>query len=346
VKAAKRFVLRAASVVGADAASRYLRRGELLAVNYHGLRTDMNPRRDWLLLSREQFVEQCRFLARHYDVRPVDDAVAAMRAGTLTRPTACITFDDGYRNNLTIALPVLRELGLPATIYLATGLIGTDTRLWTIRIELAFQATRADRVDLDELGLPPVSLGDRARNAAERELAGLRVKEKLKTLPAVRREAVVDRLLERLDVHAPDDGGDFAFLDWDEVTSLGRSGLVTFGGHTVHHEIVSRLDDAAVDREVSDSVVRARATGYVSETFAYPNGGVDDFDARAGKTLGRLGISTAFTTIDGLNSADTPPFAMRRVVVGGDWSLDAFRFHVSGLASGLRGSDAASAGTQ
>jgi len=336
VRVAKRFVLRAASAIGADAASRSLRRGELLVVNYHGLRTDANPRRGWLLLPRARFVEQLSYLARHYDVRPVDDAVAAMRGGTLTRPTACITFDDGYRNNLTIGLPVLRELSLPATIYLATGLIGTDARLWTTRIELAFAATRADRVNLDDLGLEPASLGDRDRCAAERQRAGSRVNEKLKTLPASQRAVAVDRVLERLGVNSSDDGGDFAFLDWEEVATLGRSGLVTFGGHTVHHEIVSRLDDVALAREVSDSVHRARATGYASETFAYPNGGPGDFDDRAEKTLGPLGVSTAFTTIDGLNRASTPPFAMRRIVVGDDWSLDAFRFHASGLASGLR----------
>ena len=343
---AKRFVLRAASAVGADAASRFLRRDALLVVNYHGLRADTNPRRAWLLLSREQFVEQLRYVTRHYEVRPVDDAVAAMRAGTLTKPTACITFDDGYRNNLTIGLPVLRELGIPATIYLPTGLIGTDARLWTTRIDLAFAASRADRVALDELGLPPCSLGDRERNATERERAGYRVKEKLKTLPASQRAGLVDLLLDRLEVQAHDDGGDFAFMNWDEVACLGRSGLVTFGGHTVHHEIVSRLDDAAVDREVTESVERARATGYASETFAYPNGRADDFDARAGKALGRLGVGTAFTTIDGLNRPGTPPFALRRAVVGADWSLDTFRFHVSGLASGLRGSAASSAGEQ
>jgi peptidoglycan/xylan/chitin deacetylase (PgdA/CDA1 family) len=338
VKAAKRIALRAASAIGTDAASRFLRRTDLLVVNYHGLRTDTNPRRAWLLLSRTRFVDQLRYVRRHYDVLPVDEAVAALRAGTLTRPTACITFDDGYRSNLTIGLPVLRELRIPATIYLPTGLIGTDARLWTTRLELAFAATRVDRIDLDDLGLAPLSLGDRDRGARKREHAADLVKRALKRLPASTRTGIVNRLLERLDVPALDDGGDFALLDWDEVATMGRSGLVTFGGHTVHHEIVSRLDDASVDREVTESVERVRATGYVSETFAYPNGRRGDFDERAQAALGRLGVDAAFTTIDGLNRASTPPLEMRRVIVGDDWSLDAFRFHASGLASGLRGS--------
>jgi len=161
------------------------------------------------------------------------------------------------------------------------------------------------------------------------------VKERLKSRPARERATLVDDVLAMLDTKAPDDGGDFAFLGWDEVGAMGATGLVTFGGHTVHHEIVSRLDDATVEREIADSVARSRATGYGSETFAYPNGAVDDFDARAASALGAAGIAAAFTTIDGLNAASTPPYAMRRVVVGADMSFDAFRLRVSGVASAL-----------
>ena len=333
----KRLAMRGACVVGTDSAARQLRRRELLVVNYHGLQADDSRRRAWLLLPRRRFVEQLSYLARYYRVRPVDEAVAALREGGLAEPTACITFDDGYRNNLTIGLPILRELRLPATIYLATGLIGTDARLWTTRIELAFSATRADRVDLGAIGMGVERLGDRERDVAARTRLGYRVKERLKSRPARERATLVSDVLAALDATVPDDGGDFAFLDWDEIGAMGATGLVTFGGHTVHHEIVSRLDDAAVEREIADSVERSRATGYGSETFAYPNGGVDDFDARAASALGRAGIATACTTIDGLNASTTPPYAMRRVVVGADMSFDAFRLRVSGVTSALRG---------
>ena len=331
----KRLAMRGACVVGTDAAARQLRRRELLVVNYHGLQLDESRRRAWLLLPRRRFMEQLAYLARCYRVLPVDAAIAALRAGRLAEPTACITFDDGYRNNLTIGLPILRELGLPATIYLATGLIGTDARLWTTRLELAFADTSVDRVDLGAIGMGVERLGHPQRDAAARARLGYRVKERLKSRPALERLTLVAEVLAALDARAPDDGGDFAFMDWDQVAQMGATGLVTFGGHTVHHEIVSRLDDEAVEHEISASVERARATGYGSETFAYPNGGVDDFDERAASALGRTGISTAFTTIDGLNAATTPPYAMRRVVVGADMSFDAFRLRVSGVASAL-----------
>ena len=331
----KRLAMRGVCAIGTDAAARRLRRRELLIVNYHGLRTDTSPRRAWLLLPQRSFAEQLAYLARHYRVRPIDDALAALRNGKLAEPTACITFDDGYRNNLTIGLPVLRAMQLPATIYLATGLIGTDERLWTTRLELAFAESRVDRVDLEALGLGVPPLGDRERDAETRARLGWRVKEALKSRPSSERAAVVASVLAALDARTVDDAGDFAFLDWDEIAALGASGLVTFGGHTVHHEIVSRLDDAGVVREITDSVQRARSTGYATETFAYPNGGIADFDVRAETALGRAGVAAALTTIDGLNTPATPRYALRRVVVGADMSLDAFRLHVSGLASAL-----------
>jgi peptidoglycan/xylan/chitin deacetylase (PgdA/CDA1 family) len=343
VHTVKHLAERVTCAVGGHAVARALRRHELLIVNYHGLRLDTSPHRAWLLLSRTRFVEQLRYLTRHYRIVPIDDALRALDAGTLTEPTACVTFDDGYRNNLTIGLPVLEELRIPATVYLATGLIGTGARLWTTRIELAFAATRQETVDLSALGLGVHRLGDGPGQAARRAHLGHAAKEALKTRQAVERSALVDRLLAALDVDAARDDGEFAFLTWDEVRTLGASGLVTFGGHTVGHEIVSRLDDAAVVREVSESVERARATGFASETFAYPNGGVGDFDGRAVAALRRAGIAAALSTIDGLNTPSTDRYALRRVVVGAEMTLDQFRLHTSGAVSLLRAAGTAAA---
>ena len=84
----------------------------LLIVCYHGLRTDDDPE-DWLLVHVADFRAQLEWLSAHYHVLPLDEGVSRLAAGTLPGPTACITFDDGYRNNLTLGLPLLRRLGSP-----------------------------------------------------------------------------------------------------------------------------------------------------------------------------------------------------------------------------------------
>jgi len=105
----------------------------------------------------------------------------------------------------------------------------------------------------------------------------------VKTIPHAARTQVLTTILDQL--HVSDDPiayEPFMMMDWDDARALGESGLVTFGGHTVNHEIVSRLNDADVRREIVESIesVGAHVSG-ISKTFAYPNGSLDDFDERA-----------------------------------------------------------------
>ena len=113
-------VRHAGASLRADRLLRRARRRQLLVVCYHGLRADEASARHWLLLPTSAFEEQIAFVARHYDCLPVDEALERLRAGRLTRPTACVTFDDGYTNNLTLGLPVLRVRG-PYFVILTFG---------------------------------------------------------------------------------------------------------------------------------------------------------------------------------------------------------------------------------
>src|SRR5690606_11379545 len=77
------------------------------------------------------FETQMRYLNRHYRVMPLADLAGLLGTGRpLREPVAAVTFDDGYRDNYTSAFPVLRRLGVPATIFLATGYIGGDRVFW------------------------------------------------------------------------------------------------------------------------------------------------------------------------------------------------------------------------
>lgn len=322
-------LIRAAAAVGVDHAARALQRRRLLVVCYHGIREDEAAERHWLLVPRARFAEQLGHLVARYRVLPLDDALDELAAGGLRRPTACITFDDGYRNNAAIAAPILRAAGAPATIYLATGLIGSPRRLWNTDLELAVRGSRALSVASEPLRLPPTPLGDVTARAA----LGRRLVERLKGMPRQEKDRALRELLGQLGPERADDGGAYELMSWDEVRALERTGLVTFGAHTASHEIVSRLDDAELAEEVRGSVrAVADAVARPSRTFAYPNGRREDFDPRAARELASVGVTAAVTTIEGLNDPVTPPFALRRVVVGPAMSLAEFRLRTAGVA--------------
>jgi len=323
----RRLAYASACALGLHHAARRRNRHRLLIVCYHGVAGPGDPPH-WLLMPADEFERQLAYLARYYRVRPIDEALADLWAGRLDTPTACVTFDDGYRDNLTEALPRLQRAAVPATVYLATGLVGTDRRLWTTEVDLACSGARASRIELEGL-VPAVPV---PRDVPGRVALAARLKAALKALPVARRRTAHARLLSLLDPVATDDGGTFGIMSWSEVRRMEATGIITFGGHTVNHEIVSRLDDRELEHEIGDSMRDVAAhVARLTATFAYPNGTRADFDARAAAAVAAAGGSAAVTTIEGLNDPDTDRFALRRVTVGGDVGLDEFRVRVSGL---------------
>lgn len=324
----KRVIQGAACRLGLHHLARRRNRGRLLVCCYHGVRAPESSRRHWLLVPSDRLAEQLAYLKRHYRCVPLDQAVAELQAGTLREPTACVTFDDGYRSVRELALPLLVALDVPATVYLITGLVGTDGRLWTTRLLLALEGAGAATVDLRALGLGVRPLGD----AESRRALAAQACEALKRLPRAEREAILDDLHAQLGGARADDAGAFAIMSWTDARTMAASGLVTFGGHTVHHDVLRGSEDERVFAEVHDSVetVSARLDA-VSRTFAYPNGRAEDFDARAVVAVRASGGVAAVTTMEGLNGPDTDPYALRRVSIGADTTLDDFRLRASGL---------------
>ena len=109
-------------------------RTRALVLRYHAITPsahDVNYATPSICLSVEAFRVQMRFLKRAYRVVPLDDLVRAIAHGGKLPPRAvAVTFDDGYSDNYTLAGPVLRELQLPATVYLSTGTLDGGPPLW------------------------------------------------------------------------------------------------------------------------------------------------------------------------------------------------------------------------
>ena len=319
----------AARRLGAHHAWRRRNRARLLICCYHGLRADDDPTRHWLLIPESEFAAQMEYLHRYYRCLPLDDALAEMTGPGLAGPTACVTFDDGYLSNRTMAQPILERFGIPATVYLATGFIGKRASLWTTVIEHAFLQSEPGQLDLREWHLGTVPVGPDSIRHAQRLVATL------KTFSAERRRQAHAAIRARLpEPRVPEA---FAFMTWEDVASLERDGSFSIGAHTVHHEILSRLTDGEVRDEIQRSIDDVqRHVRHPATTFAYPNGRPADFDGRARTALADAGCRYAVSTIEGLSDASTDRFALHRVVMGGHDDLDTFRLRTAGVLPAAR----------
>lgn len=301
---------------------------------YHGIVAEPPQIPCWHVTDRAEFARQMVYLQANCSVLPLQEALERMEAGTLPDRAVTLTFDDGTRNLSECAVPVLRELGMPAAVFLTTGPMDTGDVLWPDRLWQAFAGTDAMVVDLRALGMGPAVLGTADSRAATYQCVVTRCKE----LPDGDRIRMVDGLITALGGSGNPAEGPFAMLSWAEAHAMTRAADVTLHPHSVTHPILSRCADAKVLQEIVQSCAAVgRQTGSAPEIFAYPNGRFHDFDGRAKEVLRDCGIRWALASTHGFADRDCDPLALPRLAIGGDMSLARFRLLVSGALDGAEG---------
>lgn len=281
------------------------------------------------------FEGQMRHLARAYRPLPLDELLDRSREGTVPPGAVAVTFDDGYADNAEHALPILRRHGIPATVFLVTGCVGTGRIPWHDEVLLAFAGTRrsAVRVPGSPEGAPPAPI----EREEDRRSAAFATLAALKPLPEAGRLAAVAALQEELGRGDPATAAAL-MLDWDRVRAMRDAG-VRFGAHTVTHPILSRV----APERARDEVVRSKQAieaelGEEVPFFAYPNGRPEDYDETTVQALRAAGFRAALTTTFGANEAGDDPLHWRRTAA---WSADPRRFALQIAWYRFRGPEAA-----
>jgi peptidoglycan/xylan/chitin deacetylase (PgdA/CDA1 family) len=251
-----------------------------------------------------EFDWQLAVLCRWFKVLPLREAAAGLRGGTLPVRSACVTFDDGYADNVTVALPILRRREVPATFFLATSFIDGG-RMWNDSVIETIRGAQGDTLDARCIGLDTLrisTIGLR-RQAIERVLTAL------KYLPLEKRQRRVEEFAAETSRSLPSD----LMVTAEQVRHLRASGM-EIGAHTVTHPILAQLDPERADSEIRDSKRRLEAmTGNPVTLFAYPNGkpGRDYRQEHVGMVK-RLGFEAAVCTARGVAHAASDPFQLPR----------------------------------
>jgi|GEM_PF-561214 len=237
----------------------------------------------------EDFVHQAR---RHgFRFIDLDEAHAQIVRGRVKPRQLVLTFDDGYRDNLTLGVPLLSRLEVPFTVYVTTSFADREARLWWHALEDVILAS------------PTLELSDGARHRwsslAEAEALFMQLRERVLTEGGTDPAGFVERLAGRsIDYHRYVDE---VALSWDDVRDLaGRDG-VTVGAHTVNHRPLSRLSEAEARWELFEG--RARLERQIRRPvrhFAYPYGGLAEAGPREYALAAACGYATATTTRAGV----------------------------------------------
>lgn len=262
------------------------------------------------------FERQMRMLKSAFNVLPLADAVRHLQNGTLPARAACITFDDGYADNLTIATPILKRHGLHATFFIATSYLDGG-RMFNDTVIEAIRRSPLNALDLNPLGLGAYDLSTiQAKARAIGDILPL-----VKYLPLDEREYTVARIAELAQCGSlPDD----LMMSTEQLKALHALGM-EIGGHTARHPIIAGLNDAAVRAEITAGKEFLEATLNAKvRLFAYPNGkpGTDYLPEQAALVRG-LGFEAAVSTQWGSAMQLSDVFQLPRFT---PWSPQPWRF--------------------
>jgi peptidoglycan/xylan/chitin deacetylase (PgdA/CDA1 family) len=326
-RAIKRLGLFALSTSGANRLTRYALRQNLLALTYHRVVPRdccVGAERPPDSIFADEFEKQIAFVARHFNVIG-GNQLRAIVEGTAAIPrySVVITFDDGYENNSSVALPILQRYGLTAVFFVTTNHIGRAGQfLWFVRLDKLLSIA-GSKLLLQRL---------RELDSSAASVRHTEIRRYFKRLSSSRQSEILEHLEQRIgQVEASvADRVVNGMMNWDQVRGLASAGM-TVGSHTANHQILAAVSpsDATVELACSRKRIE-QETAERCWCFAYPNGQREDFRPSDEVAARDAGYSCAFTQVEGTISDSTPRYALPRIPIPGTADLKLFEAYVFG----------------
>lgn len=220
------------------------------------------------------------------------------------KPFAAITVDDGYADFHQIAFPILRDLGLPATVFVTTGFVDRQLYLWPDQIRALLYACPAGTYRLGGFWRnAEVTL----RRPEDRERAWHYLADQLVFVPTATRSSALRDLSASIGVPADSlDMSAYAAMTWEQLREL-HAGGIEVADHSYSHGCLTAHTDAELDSDLamSKELLEGKLDTRV-RSFAYPNGTRRDYDERVLHTLRRLGYEFAALSIPQQFSRNRP----------------------------------------
>ena len=271
------------------------------------------------------------YVKNNFNCLSLSKAVELLSIGALPARSLVITFDDGYKDNLTTALPILEKYELPATCYITTGLVDRTSELWWY--EQNFIILNSTKLDFKWNG-----------KVFKRSLQSLREKHvaiydfnKLFKRLSLSQQKSFMQVLRAQSSHTYSYNDEI--LTWSEVEKLDRHPLITIGAHTTNHPALSLLDKDDLLNELCESKERLEVKlGHPIGHLAYPFGGKSEVGKREFEAARESGFISAVTTQHGhlYQQHQEHLCALPRISINYEDSIESFAWKLSGIYSMFR----------
>ncbi|MCX7097493.1 MAG: polysaccharide deacetylase family protein [Methylococcales bacterium] len=279
------------------------KRKKLFILIFHRVLDGPDSLRPWEIDS-ETFAWQMALIAKYFNVMAFSEAIERMENHTLPSRAMCITFDDGYADNYTNALPILLQNKLSAIFFIASGYLDGG-RMWNDSVIESLRVMPGSRLDLSKIGLDSYDISSEQKKAD----SAIAIIQNIKHLDPDVRTQHTDYIVSLAKKELPHD----LMLSSQQLAKLHVSGM-EIGGHTVSHPILATLSLDAVKQEVCDNKASLeRLLSAQVRFFAYPNGKPgQDYLPEQVHVIKNCGYEAAVSTLPGVSTALDDPWQLAR----------------------------------
>jgi peptidoglycan/xylan/chitin deacetylase (PgdA/CDA1 family) len=258
-------------------------------------------------------------LAQDHRLVSMDEAADRVRAGSVESAVA-VTFDDGYKDNLTYALPILKKYNIPATIYVTTRFLEGDCRMWWSDLREAIATRKAIRLEVQGSRMEW-----KIRRPPDRE-ACLR---QVRTILLRQDRAGLENLMTQIRGGEASRQYSSDCLTWDDIALLHREPLITIGAHGHSHHNLKTLSEREIwnEMETCQKLLEGRL-GEPARHFAYPGGDPEWIGEREVRLAREFGWKTAVTLIS--RPARPSLHELPRLLVPNDMTIPMLRAYLAG----------------
>lgn len=268
------------------------------------------------------------FISNKIDIVTLDECYDRITTRSKPKRFVVFTFDDGYADNLTHALPVFEKYNAPLALFLATGFPDHRIAFWGYSLENL--VLKHNKIEINEDGKPDTYNADTPN---EKEETYFKIRQYLKMS---NKENAISRLISVFgsDYEQHFDQSTRLMLSWNQLLRLSKHPLVTIGTHTSNHFVLSGLKENEVINEIEESVkVIETKTGKRVRYLAYPFGGKYDAGEREFRIAKRCNMKMAFTTNNGnlFKHHSQQLTSLPRIVLNENWTTSYLDLYINGL---------------
>jgi len=268
----------------------------------------------------DQFYKQLTYIKKNnYSLWKVSELLSAQKAnGSYPENAVAITIDDGYENFYNLAFPLLKELDVPATIFVVSDLVDKNDWMWPDKFHYIDDSLKGSSNELD-------------LNVS------MEILSNLKKLPVIKREGQLKHIAQEYNVSIPSEPpSKYKLMSWSQLKDIVQSDLIEIGSHTCTHPIMRYLNNRDSWYEINESkkTISERLQLKVT-SFCYPNGQIGDYLEEHKKMLQQAGYLCGIASHFGYVLKSSNIYSLPRIN-GGGRNFYKFVDYIDGLNYFLR----------